>query len=603
MEKAGEKIMRLFRKTIELDEKGMNEFITSVSEDNAPRYKKREELRSNTESGSYWDTLAAEREQGAKEKVSDGIDVNDIDPDVYIDTLTGDDEPDYAKSTEDAEIEAAISLLDSRKGVSRQPDRSEEEQRRALSAEFRNAFMMSRSENDGKEKGSEKEEKQEKEEIPEFKGSETEADTYAANEALFERELQKEKEAAAKAKASEGEKKDKALKTEKKPVKERREGLFTRRRDKTAIAEEKLLSGGKMSARALRDLVVAKCDSIQDCRLQLNIDRTSYQEVTAYLQDTQLIERLDINEKAELSEAGRHILAIKKEMERTSRKRRKLTDYQISILERYEESIPTDIKKIEEDEEYHALIKEDLQKLEGEKGEIIYDRDNAEEKRGFLKKLGMISAIVITALLVLYLALFLVTEREINIMPEFIVTVACAIILVTYIFVENRRAVYTIKMSDKKMNRLITLQNKIKIKYINSTNTIDFLYDKYAINSSGELKYRWEQYVVMRDEMNLQKKNIEILDMYEREIENYMKQLGVHDPEVWTYQASALVDPREMVELKHRLNSRRGKLRESIDFNQGLIDESMAKLRELIEEFPEKEDVIKAVVSDYEIAL
>ncbi|MBR6396317.1 MAG: hypothetical protein IKS09_05050 [Lachnospiraceae bacterium] len=45
--------MRLFRKTIELDEKGMNEFITSVSEDNAPRYKKREELRSNTESGSY----------------------------------------------------------------------------------------------------------------------------------------------------------------------------------------------------------------------------------------------------------------------------------------------------------------------------------------------------------------------------------------------------------------------------------------------------------------------------------------------------------------------------------------------------------------------
>jgi len=153
------------------------------------------------------------------------------------------------------------------------------------------------------------------------------------------------------------------------------------------------------------------------------------------------------------------------------------------------------------------------------------------------------------------------------------------------------------------MNRLITLQNKIKIKYVNSANTIDFLYDKYAINSSGELKYRWEQYVAMRDEMNLQKKNIEILDMYEREIENYMKQLGVHDPEVWTYQASALVDPREMVELKHRLNTRRGKLRDSIDYNQGLIDEAMTKLRALIEEHPEKEDVIKAVVSDYEIVL
>ncbi|MBP5304623.1 MAG: hypothetical protein J6Z02_02135, partial [Lachnospiraceae bacterium] len=474
--------MRLFRKTIELDEKGMNEFITSVSEDNAPRYKKREDLRSNTESGSYWDTLAAEREQGAKGKVSDGIDVNDVDPNVYVDTLTGEDEAVYPKNTEEAEIEAALSLLDSRKGVSRQPDRSEEEQRRALSAEFRNAFMMSRPENEEKDK--DKEKKQEKEDnkpaSEEFE-KEEESEVLVANEALFERELQREKEAAARAKASE-EKKETSLKTEKTPVKEKREGLFTRRRDKAVLAEEKLLSGGKMSARALRDLVVAKCDSIQDCRLQLNIDRTSYQEVTAYLQDTQLIERLDINEKAELSEAGRHILAIKKEMERTSRKRRKLTDYQISILERYEESIPTDIKKIEEDEEYHTLIKEDLQKLEGEKGEIIYERDNAEEKRGFLKKLGMISAIVIIALLVLYLALFIVTEREINIVPEFIVTVACASILVTYIFGENRRAVYTIKMSDKKMNRLITLQNKIKIKYINSTNTIDFLYDKYAIN-------------------------------------------------------------------------------------------------------------------------
>ena len=566
--------MRLFRKTIELDEKGMNEFITSVSEDNAPRYKKRENIKSNVESGSYWDTLAAEREKGAKERPFS--DNEDFVPDSYEEA-----EEDYmmGRDPEEEEIEAAASLINT---VSYE---NEEERKRALSKEFRNAFLTNRP----------KAEDSFKEEVPD----EEDFDIPDLPKESFEKEPEdKEPQDSEKAESK------KAVK-EKKPAKEKKNKGFTRRRDKEkeAIKEEKMLAGAKGNARALRELVVAKCDAVQDGRLQLNILRTEYQEVTAYLQDTQLIERLDLSEKSELSEAGRHILAIKKEMERTSRKRRKLTDYQISILERYEEVVPTDIKKIEEDEEYHNLIKEDLQKLEGEKGEIIFERESAEDRLVFLKKLGIVSAIVITALMILYLGLFIAMDREINIMPEFLITVVCAIFLITYIFIDNRRAVFTIKMSDKKMNRLITLQNKIKIKYVNSTNTIDFLYDKYAINSSGELKYRWEQYVAMRDEMNLQKKNIEILDMYEREIENYMKQLGVHDPEVWTYQASALVDPREMVELKHRLNTRRGKLRDSIDYNQGLIDEAMTKLRALIEEFPDKADVIKAVVSDYEIVL
>ena len=563
--------MRLFRKTIELDEKGMNEFITSVSEDNAPRYKKREELKSNVESGSYWDTLAAEREKGLADRpMSDNYDLDDED---YVNTM--DSMEDSGLSPEDEEIEAAASL------ATMSLHENEAEQRRAISEEFKNAFKLHGEEtkfdrsfpNVPDDDESVRERKERAESLPDDDdpldfldaiGPKTKDENSNDREAVIERETSREnaKEETDNKRKEQPEKRKESKDKDKKESKPKREGLFTRRRSASSFKDEEV--GAGKGSRALRDLVVAKCDAVQDGRLQLNILRTEYQEVTAYLQDTQLIERLDAAEKGELSEAGRHILAIKKEMERTSRKRRKLTDYQISILERYEEVVPSDIKKIEEDEEYHNLIKEDLSKLEGEKNDIIFERDNAEDKLVFLKKLGIVSTIVIIALLVLYMGLFIATERKINIMPEFLITVACAIILVTYIFIENRRSVFAIKMSDKKMNRLITLQNKIKIKYVNSANTIDFLYDKYAINSSGELKYRWEQYVAMRDEMNLQKKNIEILDMYEREIENYMKQLGVHDPEVWTYQASALVDPREMVELKHRLNTRRGKLRDSI---------------------------------------
>ena len=59
-----------------------------------------------------------------------------------------------------------------------------------------------------------------------------------------------------------------------------------------------------------------------------------------------------------------------------------------------------------------------------------------------------------------------------------------------------------------------------------------------------------------------------------------LKNLNLYDPYIWQNEIRSLADKREMVEVRHRLNVRRQKLREQLEHNQKIIDEteSMIKL-------------------------
>ena len=57
--------------------------------------------------------------------------------------------------------------------------------------------------------------------------------------------------------------------------------------------------------------------------------------------------------------------------------------------------------------------------------------------------------------------------------------------------------------------------------------------------------------------------------------------------------ADYLIDNKEMVEVRHRLNGRRQKLRERIDYNNNLKERSLAEINKMLTQRPEsKEEVI-----------
>ena len=68
-------------------------------------------------------------------------------------------------------------------------------------------------------------------------------------------------------------------------------------------------------------------------------------------------------------------------------------------------------------------------------------------------------------------------------------------------------------------------------------------------------------------------------------------------------QTAALIDNREMVEIKHSLNTRRQKLREQLSVCEKISDNAKATLRAMADADKDLESYIKEVLGSYKIGL
>ena len=152
-----------------------------------------------------------------------------------------------------------------------------------------------------------------------------------------------------------------------------------------------------------------------------------------------------------------------------------------------------------------------------------------------------------------------------------------------------------------KQNRQIMLMNKVKIKSVNNRSYLEYTYSKYMVESYSQLKTAWEEYVRMKDEARRYQSNTELLEFFHSELIHELKGIGVADAEIWIYQPSAILDPREMVEVRHRLNVRRQKLRERIEMNDGQKDEILEAIRQTMKSYPDSREEAEKLLRRYQI--
>ena len=77
-----------------------------------------------------------------------------------------------------------------------------------------------------------------------------------------------------------------------------------------------------------------------------------------------------------------------------------------------------------------------------------------------------------------------------------------------------------------------------------------------------------------------------------------LDKLKLFDSSVWTTQVEALVEPKEMTEIRHTL--RRQKLRSSIDFNMKNLEKYKEKIRQVIKDNPEIANEVIEIIEKYE---
>lgn len=342
------------------------------------------------------------------------------------------------------------------------------------------------------------------------------------------------------------------------------------------------------------------CEQIIEATRQIDEARVEYQAVTSYLTDMQRIDRIPIEDRQDIDDAARKIITLLKERAKyQNRKNIKISAAQYKQIELYEDEISEQIVNMKQYEEYNIIVKNDMRNLEGEKGSLLFQKEEIIHQQKYLKGLAILTAVIVISLFALFFTLATVLSKDMVI--PYILTIIMAAVSLFYICYEARRNIYEMKRTEIKSNKAIRLLNRVKIKYINTNNWLDYVYSKYMVNTSSELNYLWEQYVKAKDEEKRYKDNTDLLNYYNETLIAGLKGYKIADPEVWIHQAIAIIDGKEMVEVRHRLNVRRQKLRERIDYNTKLKEDSTKDLQDMTLKNPEwKPEVIK-ILSEHDI--
>ncbi|MDE6963944.1 MAG: hypothetical protein K2P30_10005, partial [Lachnospiraceae bacterium] len=88
---------------------------------------------------------------------------------------------------------------------------------------------------------------------------------------------------------------------------------------------------------------------------------------------------------------------------------------------------------------------------------------------------------------------------------------------------------------------------------------------------------------------------------HQQDLLRILRRYQLKDPMVWLHQTAALLDKKEMVEIRHNLIIRRQSLRRRMDYNKEVIaGNAQAEVKDLVESYPKYAKEILDIVNEYE---
>lgn len=383
-------------------------------------------------------------------------------------------------------------------------------------------------------------------------------------------------------------------------------GLFSKKKNKAAeiqsaytwmtVDEALAYSRGerKMSDETLMKLSAELGEQLGYLRKQQEDTKYEFGQVTQYLADIQRIELLRDRDRADIADTARMILSLDDERIKFQNGDKRLSSSQYRMMELYADELPGRIKEIGRQEEYLNLVREDMHNLEGEKGSIKYNKEQNAAKKSFLTKAAYAVVLLVIVVFIVLIMLMNRTGKDFTV-PFFITGVAAMGYVVYYVYAIGSCNTES-KKSDYMMNRANVLLNKVKLKYVNTTNAVEYAYEKYRVNSLHELEYAWQTYKLIKEEEKRYRRNTQLMADYEDRLNRLLIRIGIEKPDAWVHQPSVLINRSELMDFKDAVNHRRNKLRAQIDFNNRQQDTTLNEIEALKNKYTGREAVIDATV-------
>lgn len=370
--------------------------------------------------------------------------------------------------------------------------------------------------------------------------------------------------------------------------------LFRRKRKPTIeVAEENIQPVILTDPKAINNYVIGLCEQMIEISREMEEVRGEYDHVTNYLNDITVVEGLEGDQKTLLVDVATNVSKLTKARNDYLNAEHKITDEVFNMMDEYEAEIPDIIKRLKSNETYLDAIKRDMNRLAGEKVEwSVLRQERSEEQR----KLRSISVTMMylcggTAAAVAALSILLKWDFFPIILVAFLATLAGS-----YIVIRMQDCTREIKKCDLNLNRAISLENRVKLKYVNIKNAVDYTCERFHVNNSMELTYNYEQYIEASKEREKFEQINEDLEYFNGRLVRILQGLNLYDAKVWLNYSNAVVDPREMVEVKHDLFSRRQKLRSRIEYNLNAIEDMKKEVEQYMDKMGSKAAQIRAIL-------
>lgn len=343
--------------------------------------------------------------------------------------------------------------------------------------------------------------------------------------------------------------------------------------------------------------ILEALERMEEASIRTDRNKDEYDAVTSLLVDMEEIDSMDVEKRLKVTELAGDIERLEKARRDLVYESGLMEEERIEELERMGDKIPEGISRMREAEDYRKLVLRDLKRLDSERAATRY---REKEDRIILENSRGIALICVVAMSVCIGILILLRFKfEMDVRWGYLIISAMGAITLTGLFVRHMDAARDLKRLRKLENRLIVLQNTVKIRYVNNTKLLSYMYMKYSVESSEELAQDWETYnSEIGARIKDRKLSAELTDAY-RLLMQTLDAAGIRDTDVWTRQTGALLDPREMVEVRHSLIARRQKLREQLEYNKEVAENEGKRIKEMAAAFPEYADEIAEMVKRY----
>lgn len=343
-----------------------------------------------------------------------------------------------------------------------------------------------------------------------------------------------------------------------------------------------------------KSLATEYCEQIMAAAKNLEETKREYKVVTDYLTDIQKLENLPESEMKKIQDTAQNVLNLNDARDAYLNKSKTISDAQFAQMEQLEDEMPEIIRRLQGNESYQTTVKRDMQYLEGEREEWRYYQESVVNEENILRKslYALLSVYVLAVLMAVILGMAMKFDIMMPFVAATLVTGAAGGIMVLRLQNDS----VEIKKSQANINRAIVLLNKVKFKYVNVTNAVDYACEKYHVKNGYELSYIWDQYLEAVKEREKYQRTNDELDYFNDKLIRQLKKYQFYDARIWIHQAKALLDKKEMVEVKHELLVRRKKLRDGMEDQAETIRGARKEIESLVKNRPGGHEDVKELL-------